>query len=85
MFLFVFRICDIPKFHFCLEPRRIVKGLMAGTLLDVYFPGFPTLKNIPHEVCRITGVVVVIDAGPETPGRISAVVTFTYVNSKWNS
>lgn len=24
------------------------KGLMAGVKLDVYFPGFPTLKHIPH-------------------------------------
>lgn len=24
------------------------KGLMKGVRLDVYFPGFPTLKHIPH-------------------------------------
>ena len=25
------------------------KGLMEGVRLDVYFPGFPTLKHIPHK------------------------------------
>ncbi|XP_076451691.1 5'-3' exoribonuclease 1-like isoform X2 [Babylonia areolata] len=42
------KVCEIPKFHFCLEPERIRKGLLRDTLLDVYFPGFPTLKHIPH-------------------------------------
>lgn len=40
---------EIPKFHFCIDSNRIRKGLMDGVLLDVYFPGFPTLKDIPHE------------------------------------
>ena len=30
-------------------PRhRLRKGLMEGVKLDVYFPGFPTLKHIRH-------------------------------------
>lgn len=27
---------------------KLRKGLMEGVKLDVYFPGFPTLKHIPH-------------------------------------
>ena len=27
---------------------HLQKGLMKGVKLDVYFPGFPTLKHIPH-------------------------------------
>lgn len=26
----------------------MVKGLCRGVKLDVYFPGFPSLKHIPH-------------------------------------
>ncbi|KAJ9598748.1 hypothetical protein L9F63_026718, partial [Diploptera punctata] len=31
-----------------VDPKRLVKGLCSGVRLDVYFPGFPTLKHIPH-------------------------------------
>ncbi|XP_070207130.1 5'-3' exoribonuclease 1-like isoform X3 [Littorina saxatilis] len=43
------KVCAIPKFHFCLPPDQLCRGLMPGTKLDVYFPGFPTLKHIPHD------------------------------------
>ena len=29
--------------------ERLRKGLMKGVKLDVFFPGFPTLKHIPHK------------------------------------
>ncbi len=35
---------------FRLPIKRICKGLCDGVKLDVYFPGFPTLRHIPHEV-----------------------------------
>ncbi|XP_067006470.2 5'-3' exoribonuclease 1 [Anabrus simplex] len=31
-----------------VEPSKLVRGLCPGVKLDVYFPGFPTLKHIPH-------------------------------------
>jgi len=31
-----------------VEHHKLVKGLCAAVKLDVYFPGFPTLKHIPH-------------------------------------
>jgi 5'-3' exoribonuclease 1 len=34
---------------FRLPINRIHKGLCDGVKLDVYFPGFPTLRHIPHE------------------------------------
>ncbi|KAL8571175.1 hypothetical protein ACOMHN_010636 [Nucella lapillus] len=40
---------EVPKFHFCLEPQRLCKGLLRGTHLEVYYPGFPSLRHIPHD------------------------------------
>lgn len=40
-----------------VDPRRLVKGPCPGVKLDVYFPGFPTLKHIPHEVGTICSCV----------------------------
>ena len=31
-----------------VEKHALVRGLCEGVKLDVYFPGFPTLKHIPH-------------------------------------
>lgn len=48
----------LPKNHAKLEPinwqdimvpkENLVKGLCPGVRLDVYFPGFPSLKHIEH-------------------------------------
>jgi hypothetical protein len=46
----LYRITAVPKFHFCLPPEQIRKGLLPSVLLNVYFPGFPTLQHIPHAV-----------------------------------
>ncbi|XP_061162690.1 5'-3' exoribonuclease 1-like [Saccostrea echinata] len=34
---------------FRVDPEEMVKGLMPDVRLDVFFPGFPTLKHIPHK------------------------------------
>lgn len=38
---------DRTKFH--LDVSHLKKGLMKGTKLDVYFPGFPTMKHLKHK------------------------------------
>ena len=39
--------------------HKLNKGLMAGVKLDVFFPGFPTLKHIRHTTRLVkTGVRV---------------------------
>ncbi|KAK7476098.1 hypothetical protein BaRGS_00032652 [Batillaria attramentaria] len=43
------KLVEIPKFHFCIEPSRIKQGLLDGVQLNVFYPGFPTLRHIPHQ------------------------------------
>ena len=38
----------ILREEFEVPIEKLKKGLMSGVRLDVYFPGFPTLKHIPH-------------------------------------
>uniref|UniRef100_A0A914V899 5'-3' exoribonuclease 1 n=1 Tax=Plectus sambesii TaxID=2011161 RepID=A0A914V899_9BILA len=33
---------------FRIPKEKIVNGLLPGVHLDVFFPGFPTMKNLPH-------------------------------------
>lgn len=40
----------MPKFAFHIDPGLLRKGLLPGAKLDVFFPGFPTLKHIRHTV-----------------------------------
>lgn len=35
---------------FYVPDGQLKKGLLPGVRLDVYYPGFPTLKHIPHTV-----------------------------------
>ena len=39
---------ELPSnpYPICLED--LVQGLCKGVKLDVHFPGFPTLKHVPH-------------------------------------
>ena len=39
---------EIWRKEFEVPIEKLKKGLMKGVRLDVYFPGFPTLKHIPH-------------------------------------
>ncbi|KAI0214136.1 5'-3' exoribonuclease 1 [Lamellibrachia satsuma] len=39
---------DLDKDTFRISPDTIVKGLCPQIQLDVYYPGFPTFKHIPH-------------------------------------
>ncbi|XP_021342502.1 5'-3' exoribonuclease 1-like [Mizuhopecten yessoensis] len=39
----------IPKDEFQLPRHLIKKGMLEGTRQDVYFPGFPTFKHLPHK------------------------------------
>ena len=44
-----FALCrPIFREEFEVPIASLNKGLMKGVRLDVYFPGFPTLKHIPH-------------------------------------
>lgn len=43
---------DIPVYRdeIVVPREKLRKGLIEGVKLDVYFPGFPTFKNIPFTV-----------------------------------
>ncbi|XP_064610977.1 5'-3' exoribonuclease 1-like [Liolophura sinensis] len=43
------RCTDIPMFEFRVPSEKLYKGLPPGVRLDVYFPGFPTMKHISHK------------------------------------
>ncbi|KAK6056568.1 hypothetical protein COOONC_05927 [Cooperia oncophora] len=38
----------LPVDQFHLNPQDVVWGLLPNVKLDVYFPGFPTMKHLPH-------------------------------------
>ncbi|KAK3105106.1 hypothetical protein FSP39_017370 [Pinctada imbricata] len=42
------RLTKIPLDAFLVDKKKLWKGLLPGVKLDVYFPGFPTLKHLPH-------------------------------------
>ncbi|XP_021920765.1 5'-3' exoribonuclease 1 isoform X2 [Zootermopsis nevadensis] len=41
-------VCKKIRDEIHVDRSRLVRGLCPGVRLDVYFPGFPTLKHIPH-------------------------------------
>ena len=41
-------VLRLPFNPFLVSKESLVQGLCQGVKLDVYFPGFPTLKHIPH-------------------------------------
>lgn len=43
-----FRIEKVEMNQFRISRNQIVHGLLPGVKLDVVFPGFPTMKHIPH-------------------------------------
>ncbi|KAL4221730.1 5'-3' exoribonuclease 1 [Mactra antiquata] len=42
------KLTKIAKEGFRIESEKLRKGMLAGAKLDVFFPGFPTLKHIEH-------------------------------------
>lgn len=40
---------DLWREYLDVPIEKLKKGLMVGVKLDVFFPGFPTLKHIPHK------------------------------------
>ena len=44
------RIEEIHKDLFRIKGHEIVKGLLDSVRPEVYFPGFPTLRFLPHTV-----------------------------------
>ncbi|XP_062594329.1 5'-3' exoribonuclease 1-like [Saccostrea cucullata] len=43
------RLTELGVDAFRVDPEEMVKGLMPDVRLDIFFPGFPTLKHIPHK------------------------------------
>jgi len=41
---------SVTEVDFTVEKGHLRKGLLPETKLDVYYPGFPTLKHIKHTV-----------------------------------
>lgn len=46
--MFLFSVLELPADHYSIFEASLVQGLCAGVKLDVYFPGFPTFKHLPH-------------------------------------
>ena len=42
------RLVELPLPVYQVSEEEVVSGLCEGVLLDVYFPGFPSLKHNPH-------------------------------------
>ncbi|ETN84850.1 XRN 5'-3' exonuclease [Necator americanus] len=38
----------LPVDTFHLDPQQVIWGLLPNVKLDVFFPGFPTMKHLPH-------------------------------------
>ncbi len=47
-YLVLFRRIELPPNPFPVTKERVQRGLCEGVKQDVHFPGFPTLKHIPH-------------------------------------
>ena len=47
---FMYRCSVLKPDEFKIEMSELVFGLCPSVKLDVFFPGFPTLKHIEHEV-----------------------------------
>ena len=45
-----YRLTEVPKEAFWIPSENLVKGILPGAQLDVFYPGFPTLKHIKHRV-----------------------------------
>ena len=45
-----YRLTKVPVDGFWLKSEELVKGLLPGVQLDVYYPGFPTLKHLKYKV-----------------------------------
>lgn len=43
-------VCKKSRDDINVDRSCLVKGLCPNVRLDIYFPGFPTLKHIPHTV-----------------------------------
>ena len=52
---------DVWRREWDVAIRDLKKGLMDGVRLDVFFPGFPTLKHIPHTAKLSTAGVRVFE------------------------
>ena len=50
--------------------EKLRKGLMKGVKLDVFFPGFPTLKHISHTAKLRTGGVKVFEQASRGPNMM---------------
>ncbi|XP_064642506.1 5'-3' exoribonuclease 1-like isoform X2 [Lineus longissimus] len=53
------KITEFDHKDFVVPRHKLQKGLCPGVKLDVYFPGFPTMKHLPHSAqLKKTGVKV---------------------------
>ena len=52
---------DVWRREWDVAIKDLKKGLMDGVRLDVFFPGFPTLKHIPHTAKLSTAGVRVFE------------------------
>jgi len=50
----IFSVTEIHQDGFVIPIESQRKGLCSGARLNVYFPGFPTLKHLEHTVKSVT-------------------------------
>ncbi|XP_049842599.1 5'-3' exoribonuclease 1 [Schistocerca gregaria] len=43
------KVIEVWRDELNVEKKDLIKGLWPGAKLDVYYPGFPTMKHIPHK------------------------------------
>lgn len=43
------KVLEVWRDELNVEKKDLIKGLWPGVKLDVYYPGFPTMKHIPHK------------------------------------
>lgn len=55
------RLNELDRLLILVPQELLLKGLLPGVDLSVYFPGFPTLQHVPHTAKLATAKVWTID------------------------
>lgn len=69
---------EIPLDGFVVPIEKRYKGLCHGVRLDVYFPGFPTLKHLPHRVRSEDFFLVLVSRNSPVRYRVEITVNVSF-------
>ncbi|WKX94375.1 hypothetical protein Q1695_011549 [Nippostrongylus brasiliensis] len=67
------RPVPLPIDSFHMDPQKVTWGLLPNVKLDVYFPGFPTMKHLPHHAALKQVNVKVFQQESKHPSMVLAV------------